>query len=203
VTHPQTYGGRITNAPTSFLFCNEAASYGAKDTDSSSSFSVADNDGKRQTIPLDTSSLFLIWNEAAAIATAKSEEEDKKQPPKGSVCQREAASRGSCTGSRTGRERERERGALALLRQTARAAEAAKAAEPAEGPDTDWLDSWTNMGVAIYERNNQLLVPGRKQGIVTEEDPAAVADGAAAKPMSEQMELALQPPKNTQSSQSA
>jgi hypothetical protein len=59
------------------------------------------------------------------------------------------------------------------------------------------------MGVAIYERNNQLLVPGRKQGIVTEEDPAAVADGAAAKPMSEQIELALQPPKNTQSSQSA
>jgi hypothetical protein len=73
-------------------------------------------------------------------------------------------------------ERARERGAAALLR---RAARAAKAAEPAEGPDTGWLDSWTNMGVAIYGKSNQLLVPGHKQGIVTEEDPAAVADGAA------------------------
>jgi hypothetical protein len=53
------------------------------------------------------------------------------------------------------------------------------------------------MGVAIYERNNQLLVPGRKQGIVTEEDPTAVADGAAAKPMSEQTEPTSQPPTNT------
>jgi hypothetical protein len=45
-------------------------------------------------------------------------------------------------------ERERERGDAALLRWAARAA---KAAEPAEGPDTGWLDSWTNMGVAIWE----------------------------------------------------
>jgi hypothetical protein len=37
------------------------------------------------------------------------------------------------------------------------------------------------MGVVIYGRNNQLLVPGREQGIVVEEDPSAVADGAAAK----------------------
>jgi hypothetical protein len=53
------------------------------------------------------------------------------------------------------------------------------------------------MGVAIYGRNNQLLVPGREQGIVTEEDPAAVAKGAAAKPMSEQTELTSHPPTNT------
>jgi hypothetical protein len=44
------------------------------------------------------------------------------------------------------RERERERGAAALL---SRAARAAKAEKPAEGPDTGWLDSWTQMGVAI------------------------------------------------------
>jgi hypothetical protein len=68
---------------------------------------------------------------------------------------------------------ERERGIAALLRRAARAAKAAKAAEPAEGPDKQWLDAWTNMGVAIYERNNKLLVPGRKQELVTEEDPAA------------------------------
>jgi hypothetical protein len=37
------------------------------------------------------------------------------------------------------------------------------------------------MGVAIYGRNNKLLVPGQKQ-----EDPAAVADGAAATLMSEE-----------------
>jgi hypothetical protein len=97
-------------------------------------------------------------------------------------------------------ESERERGAAALLR---RAARAAKAAEPAEGPDTGWLDSWTNMGEAIYGRNNQLLAPGHEQGIITEEDPAAVADGATAKSMSEQTEPTLQPPTNTQSSRSA
>jgi hypothetical protein len=44
---------------------------------------------------------------------------------------------------------ERERGAEALLRWAARAAKAAKAAEPADGPDTQWLDAWTNMVVAI------------------------------------------------------
>jgi hypothetical protein len=32
------------------------------------------------------------------------------------------------------------------------------------------------MGVAIYGRNDELLVPGCKQKIVTEEDPAAVAN---------------------------
>jgi hypothetical protein len=50
---------------------------------------------------------------------------------------------------------------------------------------------------------NQLLVPGRKQGIVMEEDHAAVADGAAAKPMSEQTVSTSQPPTNTRSSRSA
>jgi hypothetical protein len=77
---------------------------------------------------------------------------------------------------------ERERGAAALLRWAARAA---KAAEKAEGPDTQWLDAWTNMGVAIYGRNNKLLLPGREQELVPEEDPAAAADGASAKPMPE------------------
>jgi hypothetical protein len=65
---------------------------------------------------------------------------------------------------------ERERGAAMLLR---RAARAAKAAETAERPDTQWLGAWTNMGVAIYSRNNELLVPGREQEHVQEEDPAA------------------------------
>jgi hypothetical protein len=59
---------------------------------------------------------------------------------------------------------------------------AAKAEQQAERPDTGWLDSFTQMGVAIYRRNAELLVPGRKQ-----EDPAAVAnDGAAAMLMLEQ-----------------
>jgi hypothetical protein len=117
---------------------------------------------------------------------------------------REAAAKGKPPAQAEAQaERERERGAAALLRRGARAA---KAAELVEGPDTGWLDSWTNMGVAIYGRNNQLLVAVREQGIVTEEDPsavangAAVADGAAAKPMSEQTEPTLQPPTNTRSS---
>jgi hypothetical protein len=88
------------------------------------------------------------------------------------------------------------------------------------------------MGVAIYARNNELLVPGRKQEdpaavaddptamlmleedptafadgaaamLMSEEDPAAVADGAAAMLMSEQMEPSLQPSTNTRSSRSA
>jgi hypothetical protein len=63
-----------------------------------------------------------------------------------------------------------------------RAARAAKAEQQAERLDTGWLDSFTQMGVAIYGRNNELLVPGLKQ-----EDPAAVADnGAAATLMSEE-----------------
>jgi hypothetical protein len=86
-------------------------------------------------------------------------------------------------------ERGRERGAAALLR---RAARAAKAEKQAERPDTGWLDSCTQMGVAIYGRNNELLVPGQKQ-----EHPAAVADGAAATLMSEQTEPTSQPPTNT------
>jgi hypothetical protein len=78
------------------------------------------------------------------------------------------------------RERERERGAAALLRRVERAA---RAEQQAERPDTGWLDIFTQMGVAIYGRNDKLLVPGRIQ-----EDPAAVAnDGAAAMLMLEQM----------------
>jgi hypothetical protein len=80
VAHPQTEGGRITNAPSfltpSFLFRNEAAGYGANKTHSSS-FSFSSADGKLQRITLHTSSLVLIRNEAAAaIAAAESEEED-------------------------------------------------------------------------------------------------------------------------------
>jgi hypothetical protein len=79
-------------------------------------------------------------------------------------------------------KRERERGAAALLR---RAARAARAEQQAERPDTGWLESFTQMGVNIYRRNDELLVPGRIQ-----EDPAAVADnGAAAMLMLEQMGL--------------
>jgi hypothetical protein len=61
-----------------------------------------------------------------------------------------------------------------------------------------WLDAWKNMGVAIYGRNNKLLVPGREQELVPEEDPAAAADGAATKPMPEPT---TQPTTKTQSSQ--
>jgi hypothetical protein len=93
VAHPQTYGGRITHAPTSFLFRNEAASYGAKDTDSSSSFSVAD--GKRQTIPHDTSSLFLFRNETGSGTSRESERARSR-----SVTE---AGGESSQGSRTGR----------------------------------------------------------------------------------------------------
>jgi hypothetical protein len=39
-------------------------------------------------------------------------------------------------------------------------ARAAKAEQQAEQPDTGWLDSFTQMGVAIYGRNDKLLVPG-------------------------------------------
>jgi hypothetical protein len=194
VAYPQTEGGRNTDALTSFLFRNKEATFCAKDTDSSSSsFSVANNDGKQETIALHTYSLFLIRNEAATIAAAKSEEEEEKQP------RREAAAEGKQP-AQAAAQAEREQGAAALLRRAEREAKAAKAAEPADGPDTGWLDSWTNMGVAIYGRNNKLLIPGREQGIVTKEDPAAVADGAAAKPMWEQTEPTSQPPTNTRSS---
>jgi hypothetical protein len=114
-----------------------------------------------------------------------------KRPPKGKQPAEAAA------------QAEREQGAAALLRRAARAAKAAKAADPAEGPDTQWLDCWTNMGVAIYGRNIKLLVPGLEQELLTEEDPAMVADGAAAKPMPEQTEPTTQPTTNTRSSRSA
>jgi hypothetical protein len=76
-------------------------------------------------------------------------------------------------------ERHRDRGAAALLRRAARAARAEK---QAERPDTGWLDSFMQMGVAIYSSNDELLVPGRIQ-----QDPATAADnGAAAMRMSTQ-----------------
>jgi hypothetical protein len=56
-----------------------------------------------------------------------------------------------------------------------RAARAARAEQQAERPDTGWLDSFTQMGAAIYSSNDELLVPGRIQ-----QDPAAVADNGAA-----------------------
>jgi hypothetical protein len=56
------------------------------------------------------------------------------------------------------------------------------------------------MGMAIYSRNNKLLVPGCKQELVKEEDPAAAADGAGAKLMPEQTEPTTQPTMNTRSS---
>jgi hypothetical protein len=166
VAHQQTDGGRI--APSSFHFRNEAASDGSKNY---SSFSANNSvGGKRQRVTLDTSALFLIRNEAAApllLPIAKKKRKSRRRreaelPPQPAQA-----------------ERQRERGAATLLR---RAARAARAEQQAEWPDTGWLDSFTQMGVAIYSANDELLVPGRIQ-----EDPAAVADnGAAAMLMSEQ-----------------
>jgi hypothetical protein len=63
VAHPQTYGGRNTNAlNTSFLLRNEAANVAAKDTDSSS-FSLVS--GRQQRNAHDTYSSFPFRNEAA------------------------------------------------------------------------------------------------------------------------------------------
>jgi hypothetical protein len=59
-------------------------------------------------------------------------------------------------------ERHRDRGAAALLR---RAARAARAEQQAERPDTGWLDSFTQMGVAIYSSNDELLVRGESNKI--------------------------------------
>jgi hypothetical protein len=142
-----------------------------------------------------------------------------RQPPllppigkkkKRSKCQREAAEGKPPRPAQA--ERERERGAARLLR---RAARAAKAEQQAERPDTGWLDSFTQMGVAIYGRNNKLLVPCRRQEdpaavaengapalLMSEEDPAAVAERAAAMLMSEQTEPTLQQQTHTRSSQS-
>jgi hypothetical protein len=112
---------------------------------------------------------------------------------------REVAAKGKQS-AEAAAQAEREQGTAALLRRAARAAKAAKADELAEEQKTQWLDSWTNMGMAIYGRNNELLIPGRKQELITEEDPAAVAEGAAGKPMPEQTEPTTQPSTNTQSS---
>jgi hypothetical protein len=131
---------------------------------------------------------------------------------KRSKCQREAAERKPPAQAEAQLEIEREWGAAALLRQAARAA---KTEKQAERPDTGWLDSFTQMGVAIYGRNDKLLVPGRKQEdpaavandgaaatLMLEEDPPAVAKRAAAMLMSEQTEPTLQPPTHTRSSRS-
>jgi hypothetical protein len=76
----------------------------------------------------------------------------------------------------------RDKGAAALLR---RAERAARAEQRAERLDTGWLDSFTQMGVAIYSSTNELLVPGRK----IRRDPAEGADnGAAAMRTSEKTE---------------
>jgi hypothetical protein len=88
--------GRRPNARTSFLFRNEAATFGAKDTDSSS-FSVAS--GKRQTSALNTFPFFPFWNKAAfATKCAEEKEEEKSSRRREAAGRREAASRGSCTG---------------------------------------------------------------------------------------------------------
>jgi hypothetical protein len=84
--------------------------------------------------------------------------------------------------------------------------------QQAEWPDTGWLDSFTQMGVAIYGQNNKLLVPGRKQEdpamvadngaaatLMSEEDPAAVPKRAAAMLMSEQTEPTSRQPTDNQS----
>jgi hypothetical protein len=94
VAHTQTDCGRI--APSSFQFRIEAASDGAKN---SSSFSANSVGGKQHRFTLHTSSLFLIWNEAASIAPSHRKEEEEKQAPKGS----RAAAAG------TGREAQRQR----------------------------------------------------------------------------------------------
>jgi hypothetical protein len=96
VAHTQTDGGRI--APSSFLFRNEAASDGTKNY--SSSFFANSVSIKQQRVTLDTSALFLIWNEAAAIAPSHSKKKEEEQAPKGS---RAAAAAG------TGRETERQK----------------------------------------------------------------------------------------------
>jgi hypothetical protein len=72
---------------------------------------------------------------------------------------------------------EREQGAAAVLRGAAKAARAAaRTAQP-----EPWLDTWTNMGGALYGRTEEPPVAG--DNILSREDPAAVAEGAAAKPM--------------------
>jgi hypothetical protein len=72
-----------------------------------------------------------------------------------------------------------EQGAAALLRRAARAAKAAaRTAQP-----EPWLDALTNMGVALYGRTEEPTVAGYDE---LSEDPAAVADGAAAKTMLQQ-----------------
>jgi hypothetical protein len=121
-------------------------------------------------------------------------------------------------------ERHRDKGAAALLR---RAERAARAEQQAERLDTSWLDSFTQMGVAIYSSTNKLLVPGRirqdpdkgadngaaamrtsektgpTSGRRQEEDPAAVAERNAALLMLEQTEPTSRHPTHSRSSRSS
>jgi hypothetical protein len=121
-------------------------------------------------------------------------------------------------------EGHRDKGAAALLR---RAERAARAERQAERPDTGWLDSFTQMGVAIYSSTNELLVPGKirqdsaegadngaaamltseqtgpTSGRRQEEDPAAVAERNAALLMLEQTEPTSRHPTHSRSSRSS
>jgi hypothetical protein len=197
VAHPQTDGGRNINALTSFLFRNEAATFGAKDTDSfSSSFSVADDDddGKRETIAFDTSSLFLIRNEAAAIAAAKSEEEEK-QPPKGSSRQREAASTGSCTG----RERARSRSVTEAGGKSSQGSQGSRSGRRAGYGLDGYLDEYGSGNIWEKQRTTRPRLQKRN----CHERRSRRGAGAAAKPMSEPTEPTTQPSTNTRSSRSA
>jgi hypothetical protein len=121
-------------------------------------------------------------------------------------------------------EGHRDKGAAALLR---RAERAARAEQQAERPDTGWLDSFTQMGVAIYSSTNKLLVPGRirqdpaegpgngaaamrtleQTGLTSgrrqKEDPAAVAKRNAALLMLEQTEPTSRHPTHSRSSGSS
>jgi hypothetical protein len=87
-------------------------------------------------------------------------------------------------------EGEQEAGAAALLRRAARAAKAAAKTAQLE----PWLDAWTNMGMALYGRTEEPPIAGDE--LSEENDPSAVAEGAAARLMPQQT-------RDTRSSQSA
>jgi hypothetical protein len=190
VAHPQTDGGRNSNALTSFLFRNEAATFGAKDTDSSS-FSVAS--GKRYTSALNTSSFFPFRNEAFAAKCAEEEEEEESSRRREAAGQREAASRGSCTG----RERARSSSVTEAGSKSSQGSQGSQTGRRDRYAVAGRLDEYGSGNLMEEQRTSR---PGRKQELVPEEDPAAAADGAAAKPMPEPT---TQPTTNTRSSRSA
>jgi hypothetical protein len=165
VAHPQTHSGRLRNAlnTSSFLFRNEAAPFAAKGTDSSSFFPTS---GRQQRNVLDTYSSFPFQNKAAAFAAKGEEEEEVKS-------RTEAAS----TGSGTGRKRARSSSIIEKGSKGSKGSSKDSTADPL-------LDSWTNMGVALYGRTEEPTVAGDNK--LSEEDPAAVANCAAAKPMPQQ-----------------